>query len=190
VYVPAVWKLIIPPRVQFFLWLMSKDKILTRDSLGRRRRLDDQTCLFCGEESVAHLFFGCVVARRAWEVLSAVLGVQVGYNFESVAKLWLCNKKFGMCNVFTSAVCWSIWKLRNSLCFQGESWSSMKTLWRRVVPMIRSWRVLTPLKLADGFDSSLTSLEAAVWAPEKIQWRPLLADAGGGLSWFPADDGG
>jgi hypothetical protein len=30
-FVPVVWKIIIPPRVQFFLWLLSKDKVLTRD---------------------------------------------------------------------------------------------------------------------------------------------------------------
>jgi hypothetical protein len=29
VYLPAVWKLMIPPRVHFFLWLLSKNKILT-----------------------------------------------------------------------------------------------------------------------------------------------------------------
>jgi hypothetical protein len=36
-YVSAVWKLKIPPRVQIFLWLLSKNKILTRDNLAKRR---------------------------------------------------------------------------------------------------------------------------------------------------------
>jgi len=58
VYEPAVWKLSIPPRIHIFLWLLSKNKLLTGDNLGRRRELDDQTCLFCCEaESVNHLFF-------------------------------------------------------------------------------------------------------------------------------------
>jgi hypothetical protein len=94
-----------PPRVQFFLWLMSKAKILTRDNLSKRS-VDDPSCVFCGEEEYAsHLFFSCVVAKRAWEMLSVVLGVQVGSSYESIAKLWFCNKKYGICNVFTSAVC-------------------------------------------------------------------------------------
>jgi hypothetical protein len=46
VYVPSVWKLTMPPRVQFFLWLLSKNKILTRDNLEKRRPLDDNTCVF------------------------------------------------------------------------------------------------------------------------------------------------
>ena len=30
VFEPSVWKLNIPPRVQFFLWLLSKNRLLTR----------------------------------------------------------------------------------------------------------------------------------------------------------------
>jgi hypothetical protein len=83
----SVWKLIIPPRVQFFLWLLSKDKILTRNNLSKRQNVAD-SCLFCGEEeSVAHLFFKCVVAMKAWGVMSEVLGVNIGANYESVASL-------------------------------------------------------------------------------------------------------
>jgi hypothetical protein len=65
-FVPAVWKFIIPPRVQFFLWLLSKDKILNKDNLGKRKNVPDLFCLFFGEEeSVAHLFFECVVTKKA-----------------------------------------------------------------------------------------------------------------------------
>jgi hypothetical protein len=43
VYMPSIWKLFIPPRVQFFLWLVSKNKVLTRDNLGKRRTAQDPT---------------------------------------------------------------------------------------------------------------------------------------------------
>jgi hypothetical protein len=36
VFVPAVWSLKVPPRVHFFLWLLSKNKLLTRDNLEKR----------------------------------------------------------------------------------------------------------------------------------------------------------
>jgi hypothetical protein len=45
-YIPSMWKLIAPPRVHFFLWLLSNNKILTRDNLEKRRILDDNTCVF------------------------------------------------------------------------------------------------------------------------------------------------
>jgi len=64
VYVQSVWNLKIPPRIQIFLWLLSKNKILTRTNLAKRKKLDDLSCLFCSEtELVHHLFFDCCVAK-------------------------------------------------------------------------------------------------------------------------------
>jgi hypothetical protein len=100
-----------------------------------------------------------VVARRAWELVSQVIGVQTGSDFESIAKMWLCNKNFGVINIVTSAVCWGIWKLRNLICFQRDAWLGMQMLWKRVLPMLRSWRILVPLRLAVGFDNAISLLE-------------------------------
>jgi hypothetical protein len=58
------------------------------------------------------------------------------------------------------------------------------------VPMIRSWRVLIPLKMADGFDSVLSSLKTTVWVPEQMQWRSTSTDAGCSMRQFTIDDGG
>jgi hypothetical protein len=49
--------------------------------------------------------------------------------------------------------------------------------------MIRSWKVLIPLKMVVGF-------ETVLWALEQIQWRPTPVDAGGNLRCFSMDDGG
>jgi hypothetical protein len=87
------------------------------------------------------LLFECVVAKRAWQIISQVLCKEVGIDYESVARLWLCNKKHGITNMVTSTVSWSIWKLRNTMIFQGVAWLGMKQLWQRVVPMVRCWRV-------------------------------------------------
>jgi hypothetical protein len=138
VYIPAVWKLIVPPRVHFFLWLLSKDKLLIRNNLEKRRNLDDTSCLFCSDRETAnHLFFECILAKRAWMLISRVIGRQIGESSESIAKLWLCNKKFDITNMVTSEVCCSLWELRNSICFQGITWMSMRMLWQRVLPMLK-----------------------------------------------------
>jgi hypothetical protein len=94
-----------------FYWreirLLSKNKLLTRDNL--EKNLDDLTCLFCTERgSIHHLFFDCVIAKRAYELVSQAMGVQTCKDFESVAKLWIYNKKFYIVNIVTSVVCWSI----------------------------------------------------------------------------------
>jgi hypothetical protein len=54
------------------------------------------------------LFFDCVVARQAWQLVSAVVGFSVRSDYESMARLWLCNKKFGSVNIISSAVCWAL----------------------------------------------------------------------------------
>jgi hypothetical protein len=50
VFVPLVWKLIVPPTIHSLLWLLSHNKLLTRDNLGKRGKLDVTTYLFYGEE--------------------------------------------------------------------------------------------------------------------------------------------
>jgi hypothetical protein len=66
VFVHAVWKLNIPPRVQIFIWLLSKNKLLTRDTLAKRRNVDDRTYIFCAEpESIHHLFFLLLCSEKA-----------------------------------------------------------------------------------------------------------------------------
>jgi hypothetical protein len=58
VLVSSIWDIKSPPRVQYFLWLLSKNRLLTRDNLSKRRKVKDSTCLFCNEqEYVNHLFF-------------------------------------------------------------------------------------------------------------------------------------
>jgi len=123
VHISAVWSLKIPPRVHFFLWLLAKNKLLTRDNLNIRQKLDDVRCLFCSEdESIHHLFFDCVVSRQIWYLISECLGVNIGANFISIGIMWLSNKRFLVHNVITSATLWGLWKLRNELCFQNTPW--------------------------------------------------------------------
>jgi hypothetical protein len=45
----CVWKLKVPPKIHFFLWLLAHNKLLTRDNLSKRQNMDDLTCVFCNE---------------------------------------------------------------------------------------------------------------------------------------------
>lgn len=58
IFISSIWKLHIPPRVQFFLWLLSKNKVLIEIIWpNKRREVSDPTCLMCAEkESINHLF--------------------------------------------------------------------------------------------------------------------------------------
>jgi hypothetical protein len=100
IHTPEVWKLHVPPRIHIFLWLLSNDRLLTRDNLSKRRTVDDDSCLFCNEhESAKHLFFECVVATSLWDVISDIFKLSIGKSFESVARWWLSDNKI-QCLIF------------------------------------------------------------------------------------------
>jgi hypothetical protein len=112
IHTPAVWSLKIPPRVHFFLWLLTQNKTLTRDNVAKRKQVDDKSCLFFKEnESIHHLFFDCVVARQVWANISKCLDLKCGDCSEFAGKMWLSNKKYMIVNIFTSAALWGLWKL-------------------------------------------------------------------------------
>jgi hypothetical protein len=54
--------------------------------------------------------------------MSKILGISVGRDFESIAKLWLRDKQFKYINMCNAAVLWTLWKTRNDLCFQDPHW--------------------------------------------------------------------
>jgi hypothetical protein len=104
VYTPVMWKILVPSRLHIFLWFLANNKILTRENLAKRRKLEGMCCLFCNEqESAGHLFFRCCVAKVFWEQVSDLCGRTLGTDFESVAKLWLYEKNVGAVDVCTMA---------------------------------------------------------------------------------------
>jgi hypothetical protein len=157
--------------VFFFLWLVSKNKVLIHDNLEKRRVVEDTSCLFYSEKESVHLLFECVVAKSAWEVVNEATGCRVGADYESIEKLWLYNKKFGNVNMVIAAVCWSVWKLRNTT--HGGVWVNKEMLWWRVLTMLRCWRVLVRMV---GFDAILAFLERLVVAPEQIPWTLTIGN--------------
>jgi hypothetical protein len=170
VHVPAVWALKISPRVHFFLWLLSKNKLLTRDNLSISRKVEDPSCLFCSEaESIQHLFFECVVAKQLWAVMSEVLNRQVGSDFISVGTLWLSNKKFVIANSVCATAPWGLWKLRNSLCFQGHPWKDGHVLLLMVTTMLQTWSSLCPRESVTEFMRCLDKLRTAATRAEPSQ---------------------
>lgn len=53
-------------------------------------------------------------------------GVDIGSNYESVARWWLSSKKNDVLNVISAAALWSVCNLRNAMCFQGMPWPGLK----------------------------------------------------------------
>jgi hypothetical protein len=63
-YIPAIWKSVVPPKIHLVLWLLAHNKLATVDNLNKKGLDKPKSCRFCEEdESIAHLFFECIVAK-------------------------------------------------------------------------------------------------------------------------------
>lgn len=143
VFIPSIWSIIAPPRVQVFLWLLSHNKLMTKDNLAKRGIQKTPECVFCNEqESIFHLFFGCVVAQHVWRAVSVFLACELGTDYLSVAKFWPASKKHSALNSICSCILWSIWKIRNSFVFDNIIWSDMKQVWWLILRTLRKWTIL------------------------------------------------
>jgi hypothetical protein len=160
------------------------------------------SCLFCAEnETVSHLFFECCMAKAFWHIISEITNVDLGSDFESVAKLWIIQKRLGVTNVCTASAFWSLWKLRNNLCVQGIGWTGMDKLLRRCARMMREWKMLNKVEDAQKLEVWASELEPRSFLPPRLGWcqRPPHLDAisdflpnigvGGVRSVRPVDDG-
>jgi hypothetical protein len=93
IFLPAVWKLKIPPRIQVFLWLFSQNKVMTRDNLRKRGMPKRLECNLCKEiETVKHIFFECLISDLLWDMVFEVFGIRVT-DFLSIASRWLYNTR-------------------------------------------------------------------------------------------------
>lgn len=72
----SIWKLKIPNKIKAFLWLVTKNSILTWDNLIRRGWTGNEECFFCGsKERIDHLFFDCVLAKMIFLVVTFSFGI-------------------------------------------------------------------------------------------------------------------
>lgn len=115
-----VWKNRAPPRVQFFGWLATRGRLQCRANLALKNVVPDDTCVACvrGVETSAHILFQCEFAERFWAMLR--IGTPGG---GPCAPLHLLQRPREIpalhFSTFVLLCCWSLWKRRNRLVFDG-----------------------------------------------------------------------
>lgn len=128
IFLPAVWHLNMPPKVQGVLWLFSQNKIMTYDNLRKRRLAKPLECVHCSEiESMYHLFFDCLVAKVVWANVMENFNVDI-VHFISLASHRLCNKKILHLNVGSSAVLWGLWNTKYAIVYRENLLSRGRTV--------------------------------------------------------------
>lgn len=134
-----VWDTFATPKVNFFIWTVIHNKILTGDNLEKRNIAGPHRCAMCNNssETVQHLLIGCSVAKDVWRFILMDLQITVP-TFNSAADLFaswrqlyphhIPQKSFWS-RIWTALpkyVCWQIWLSRNHLIFNEERHSPMK----------------------------------------------------------------
>lgn len=120
-----IWKLPIPPSTKVFLFLMLRDKLLTKEVMLRRQFNCSVACVLCDSnqlETATHLFLQCEYARAIWEGIGNFLGTTMLVNAIDVQQAWLRStqrlrsspRARRRWQIHGAAVCWAIWRQRNS----------------------------------------------------------------------------
>ena len=82
----------LPPKVLFFVWTASLNRILTINNLTRRGWVLVNRCRMCCAEveTVDHLLLHCSVASQLWALIFAIFGVTwvQGNSVASVLSSW------------------------------------------------------------------------------------------------------
>ncbi|MCH81438.1 ribonuclease H protein, partial [Trifolium medium] len=144
-----IWRCPAPAKVTAFAWQLLHDWIPTRSNLHRRHiihAVDDCLCVLCGEspESAAHLFLYCKVALKVWKLVFQWLNLYFAlpHSLYSILAYLIhtgekdLRKGMGM---IWKAVVWSLWRHRNSVCFEGENSNPEKVFEGVIVSTWKWW---------------------------------------------------
>ncbi|XP_078173945.1 uncharacterized protein LOC144567651 [Carex rostrata] len=170
------WQLPIPPKIKVFMWLLSKNRILTKDNLAIKGWLGNHKCQFClEEETVDHLFLTCSTVKQVlfwlgntpnflpdWHVFQDVL--DFGFALPSTHKTYFL--------ITLSAFAWTIWNSRNKMCFQHTPLESVRSLVTHIVHLVVLWTGSLTIEDQHARDA---------WLPVDLddiplqEWNPAIA---------------
>jgi len=123
-----LWKVKCPLKVSCFVWLLIKKACLTHEVLQKRGMQICSRCFMCEQEAEVnnHLFIHCQIATSLWNRFLCILGVSWVMPKTTLELLnsWLGvgsrGKKEEWWKLIPSCIWWSIWKERNTRCFEGQ----------------------------------------------------------------------
>ena len=129
----SVWRVKVPPKVAFFIWLAAHGKNLTIDNLWRRKIWVLDWCFMCkkARESVDHLLLHCEYARELWSFILCIVGLHWVMPCK-VSELLAClrrravSSKNVIWNAIPSCLMWLIWRERNRRAFEDTERHSME----------------------------------------------------------------
>jgi len=177
----TIWRLPIPQRMRFFLWLTAHDRLMTNALRVTRGLASDSRCKACPQEDedTLHVLRDC---RFAWEVWSNLgpAGEREIF-FSTPLRTWLRNNLVKPVHaswpiLFATAVWW-LWKWRNKRCFEDPEFMPVNPscfIRSKAKETISAFNKSNPLianPIAKGISESLIQ-----WFPPPEGWVKLNVD--------------
>jgi hypothetical protein len=78
-----------------------------------------------------------------------------------VGSLWICERTLRISNIVHTAALWSLWKVRNDICFNRSGWHDMQVVFRKVAYTLAHWeREREKLRRINGALEALCAIPA------------------------------
>ncbi|KAL4338196.1 hypothetical protein AHAS_Ahas12G0186000 [Arachis hypogaea] len=127
----TIWKGLVPPRVELFVWFVLIGRVNTKDRLSRFGIIsqEDVTCVLCnnGVDDVHHLFLGCIFTWQVWSAWTSAFGQRWSYpgSMKEHFLSWTeeprrMEERNHRLRCFC-AIVWNLWLERNRRIFQHTS---------------------------------------------------------------------
>ncbi|WMV54585.1 hypothetical protein MTR67_047970 [Solanum verrucosum] len=141
-----IWKVTSPLKVSCFVWLTIRRACLTHEVLQGKRMQICSRCFMCDQdaESNFHLFLHCKTATKLWDMFLNILGVSWVMP-KSTMELLNCWKgissrgsKENWWMTIPACIWWTLWKERNTRCFEGKS-SNIQKIQSQSLSLLYFW---------------------------------------------------
>lgn len=102
-----------PQRIKVFLWLVIKNRVLSKQNLKNRNWKENFNYFWCGcMETTKHIFFDCRITSFTWRVISTVMNMHImSKTAENMFGEWIYkfkNKSRNLIVVGCSAILWTL----------------------------------------------------------------------------------
>ncbi|GMI86725.1 hypothetical protein HRI_002341800 [Hibiscus trionum] len=127
-WISYAWQGLTPPRIDFFLWQVFKQRLPVKSELHRRgvNSLVDLNCPLCNShvETINHLFFSCSFAWGLWMKFAGFwdINMVLPADAEGVFFYWNHAKPTSandkLWKIISCSILWSLWLMRNDVVFK------------------------------------------------------------------------
>jgi len=114
----SIWKPKVPYKVNCFMWLLTKEAVLTHENLKKRGYQLASRCTLCEEhaETINHLFLHCTWTEQLWRMFICLKGIrwEKPGSIKGVLGSWNrdgnASDKEKRWKLVPTCIWWTIWK--------------------------------------------------------------------------------